>query len=117
MFCNNLAILYRRLNPMSIFDDKANAVASELVVRKVDNRVAFDPTIIFLIIGILKEIIKAFQDCKKSSTQVASSAHSIGILERFRLRRMVRQHLNDEEMHSHLGNQLFDSIIEVGKSV
>lgn len=102
---------------MGIIQEKANAIAAGMEENNVERRLAFDIAMISTIIGIIQNVIQIFQQCKQTSQQAAVSMRSGGVLERWRLRRVIRAHINDPEMDDHVGSQLFGSALHVSSTL
>jgi len=102
---------------MGIIQDKAHLIAADMEKSQVEHRVAFDPLIIATIIEIIYYLIEIYKDCKQTPQQAAVSMRSGGVLERFRLRRAIRKHIDDPDMHDHIGQRMFGSTLSVAKQV
>lgn len=102
---------------MSILEDKANAMAGALVNRRVKEAVALDPAMILMLMELIMGLLKMFQDCRKTPAEVVQSTKRLGIIERWQLRRAIRQSIADDEMHGYVGRQLADAAAEVAQSL
>lgn len=101
---------------MSTIHEKSAVVSSKLE-KKVEQRVALDPFVLYIIYQIIVSIIQIYMNCNLSSKQAVSSMSKLGILERWRLRRIIRHYINDPEMHDYIGSNLFNSLEELGANV
>ena len=97
---------------MSIIEEKANSVAAALEQKNVEHRVAFDPLMILTIVEVIVFLVKLYKKGNKTAQEAHQSMQSLGLVERWHLRRAIRIHLNDQEMHDHIGDKLFDGLAE-----
>jgi len=103
---------------MSILENKANLVCTEMQSSGVDKTIAFDPFIILMIVQIIVSIVEFyFQHCKKTPSLTLSSMQNPGILERWHLRRIIRDHVADAEMNSFISPKLTDAYLKVAKTL
>lgn len=102
---------------MSVIQDKANAIAADMAKNNVEQRVALDPMVVITIIGIVVDVIKTLVECYINHKQAQERLANPGVLEKWRLRRIVRQHLNDDEMNNYVGANIVQSSINVGKTL
>lgn len=102
---------------MGIIQDKAKAIAEDMHKNEVAHHLAFDPMLILTLVGIVFQLVKAYQECKKTPTQTQASIANPGILEKWRLRRIVKTSIDDHEMYDHVGGKITASTMTVGKSI
>lgn len=110
---------------MGVIQDKANAVAEDMAKNEAELMAqsaehgehhvdfAISITVITTIVEIIYNLVKLYQSCKKTPQQAAMSMRSGGVLERFRLRRAIRQHPNLHQYH----DAMFDSTLTVATRV
>lgn len=91
----------------------ANAVAQKLA-GKVGNEAAFDPSTILVIIQIIQQVMAALKDCKKPASAVAKTAESPGPFQRFKLRRIVREQLDDDGFYRSHGEDIAEAVLHAG---
>jgi hypothetical protein len=76
---------------MSILQDKAEQIHNDIT----GGTVALDPATINLIIQLLIEVVKAYQDCNRSPEQALTSMQAPNFFDRWRFRRLARKHFDD----------------------
>jgi Tfp pilus assembly protein PilV len=103
---------------MGMIEDKAKLVVEDMARNDAKHK---EPmlaiTVIGIIIGIIADVVQTYLACKQSSQQAAMSMRSGGIVERFRLRRAIRQHLDDPEMHGYVAEDMFHSTLSVAEQL
>lgn len=102
---------------MSIIEDKANAIAADMAKNEEIKKYAFDPLTILTIISILIQVVKLAYECYKDHHQVATVMQNPGLMERWRLRRVIKEKVGDDEVHGVLGGRIFKSMLNVSKTV
>lgn len=102
---------------MSVIERLANDVAADMAQHEPIKKVAIDPFTISIIITIISELIKLYQNCNKTPAATAASMQAPGLIERWRLRRVIRKHVDDDEAHQALGGRMFQSTLVVAKGV
>ncbi len=81
-------------------------LAKQIVDKIEDRKVAVDPTVILTIIAILGAIFELYQKCKAQP-----SVSSVGVLERWHLRKVIRAKIADHEMYDHIGHDIYNAIL------
>lgn len=102
---------------MSIIREKAHAVAADMAQNEKVKHYAIDPFTISIIITVITELVKLYMNRRKSSQETAASMKDPGLIERWRLRKVIRKHVDDDEAHGILGGRLFKSTLAVSKDV
>lgn len=102
---------------MSVIQEKAASIASSLRDENVEEKIAFDPMTILVIIQVIGAIVKMWQDCRATPAQAAASSRDLNVLERLRLRRAIRHCVRDEDFNRAVGTQLFNAIKNAGTAV
>lgn len=104
-------------NYMSILEKKANEIANEMAKDEKIKSYAIDPFTISIIVSILTELIKLYISCRKSSKEAAETMRNPGLIQRWRLKRLIRNHLDDEEVHHILHKDLFQATLKIANEV
>lgn len=87
-----------------------------------------DPLTIIIIIGILVNIVRVIQECRKEeasklclgdraqliTTDIRSKSNKLGFFQRRRLKNIIKQHLTQKEYNKY-GDALFNALLVVGK--
>ncbi len=102
---------------MSIFEQKAQQIAQGASDKEEVSQVALDPFTIGVIVQILIQAVKLYMECRKNSQETAEAMRSPGVLDRWRLRRLVRENLDHDEAHDLLAGPLFRSTLRVASDV
>lgn len=102
---------------MSVIERLASDVAADMAQTDKIKVFAIDPFTIGIIVNVITELVKLYMQCRKTPQDTAASMQDPGLIERWRLRRVIRQHVDDDEAHAHLGGNLFKSTLNVAKSV
>jgi len=102
---------------MSIIEEKARAIANDMAGDEPVKVYAIDPFTITTIATVLIEVVKAVYQCYQNREQVANAMQNPGLMERWRLRRIIRDKVDDEEAHGVLGGRMFRSALKVARSV
>ncbi len=102
---------------MSIIEKLANDVASDMVKTDKLKISVTDPFVISVIIDVITELVKIYERCQKTPEDTVESMKNPGLIERWRLRRVIRKHVDDDEAHNHLGRNLFKSTLHVAKNL
>jgi hypothetical protein len=102
---------------MGIIQDKAYQIAEDMNRDQVERRLAFDPMLIVTLVSVVTQIFKVYQECKKTPAQAHESIANPGILERWRLKRLIKKELDDDEMHVHVGGKMVKSTMKVGSTL
>lgn len=78
------------------------------VAAKIDDKVVgLDLTMIATIISIIAAVFEMWQKCK------ATPSTEMDVLRRWHLRKIIRAKINDEEMHEHVGHQIYTALTEL----
>lgn len=77
---------------------------------------AFDPAIIIVIAEIVTELVEVIQECVENREQALKVFQSPSLLQRFVLKRKVRQHLGWFGARKY-GSDLQQALLETGKEV
>lgn len=94
---------------MSVIEQKAKAVASEIQGQKV----VVPILLIFGIIGVIASLMTIYNYCKKQPSEVLDSIRNPNRFERLRLRRQIRNRFgNDVD-----SKEVMQAIIKVGQNV
>ena len=96
-------------------DTAAKMVAEEMVLAKVARKVAFDPFTILAIVSVIVAVIRLLIECRKKPKEVAQIFKKPELVERWRLRRLIKQILADEEAEKELSKALQKSFFAVGQ--
>lgn len=102
---------------MSVIERLANDVAADMAQHEPIKKFALDPFTISIIINVITELVKLYMNCRKTPQDTAASMQDPGLIERWRLRRIIRQHVDDNEAYDRLGGNLFKSTLNVAKTV
>ena len=103
---------------MSVLEAKANQIADDAGQKNGEvSQVALDPFTISVIVQILTSLVKAYMACRKTPEEAAVSMRDPGVLDRWRLRRTVKQHLDHDEAHDLLAGPVFKSTLKVAAGV
>jgi len=102
---------------MSIIQEKANAIAADMAKNEVEHHVALDPQLIVDIIGVVVGVIQILMQCFMTPKQAQLRMANPGVVEKWRLRRVVRSQLDDDEMNNYVGAKIVQSSINVSKSL
>lgn len=95
-------------------DTAAKMVAEELALSKVPRKVAFDPFTILAIVSVIVAVIRLFIECKKKPRDAAQVCKKPDLVERWRLRRLIKEILADEEAEKELSKALQKAFFLVG---
>ncbi len=79
---------------MSLLEDKANLIAGD--AKGEMPTVVFDPMTILAIISVIVQVVKLYQECKKTPTEAKDAMASPDFFHRWRLHRVVRQALSEQ---------------------
>jgi hypothetical protein len=101
---------------MKTVESKAKAVATKLG-GKLGHEAAFDPSMILVIIQIIQQVLAAIQACKKPPSAVTKMAESPAPFQRFKLRRIVRDQIDDPDFYAAHGDDITDAVLHVGSTV
>lgn len=96
-----------------MLEDKAQQIALEMEKAQVEKHIVVDVVMVMTIIKIIVHVIKIYQACEKPPAAAAASMRQGGILERWRLRKVIRAEVDDDEMHAHIGPRMLSSILHV----
>jgi hypothetical protein len=99
---------------MSLLEDKANLIAGD--VKGDMPTVVFDPMTIMAIISLIVQVVKLYQECKKTPTQAQEAMASPNWIHRWRLRRMTRQALSENHSDETVG-AVVNSTLKQGKAL
>lgn len=102
---------------MSVIQDKANAIAADMQQNQAVRHLAIDPFTIMAVVGVIIDLVKLYIQCKKTPQQTAASMQNPGVIERWRLHRVIRHHVDYPEAHAALGQPLFNSTLKVASTV
>jgi hypothetical protein len=102
---------------MSAIEELANNVAADAAKNEKVLKVFLDPFTISIIVTVITEIIKLYMSCKKTPQATALSMQAPSLVERWRLRRVIRQHIDDDEAHKAFGGHLFGSMLSTVKNI
>ena len=102
---------------MGIIEQKANQIAADMAQTESIKKYAIDPFTILTIVEILIELVDLYRKCRKAKQETAQSMQDPGMVERWRLRKVIRTKVDDSEAHQILGNRIFQSTLNVGKTV
>src|ERR1051326_417443 len=102
----------------SIIKDKAQQVCDDMAKNQgIDQKLAFDVMLIIAIIGVIVNLVRLFIECKQSHQQAQAKMANPGLMERWRLRRAIREHVDDGEVQAALASQLFNSSINISSKL
>lgn len=102
---------------MSIIKDKAMQICVDMEQSKVPKHLALDPMIIIAVVGIIVDVVKAYIECRQNQKQAQTSMANPGLIERWRLRKSIRTHIDDGEVQDAMGIQLFNSSLNISKNI
>jgi hypothetical protein len=103
---------------MSPIQTEAMLIANDMnQTQNVSKALVLDPMLIISIVGLIVDIVKAYIECQQSASQAQSSMTDPGLIERWRLRRAIRSHIDDSEVQEAIGQQLFQSTLNVSKTL
>lgn len=103
---------------MSTIEDKAKLIADDVASNGSDvSEVVFDPFTISVIVTVISELVKLYLACRKTPTETAESMRNPGIVEKWRLRRVIKQHVDHDEAHDMLAQPLFKSTLKVSATL
>jgi hypothetical protein len=101
---------------MSKFQEKAEAISADMGDGGVST-VALDPFTISVIVQVLSELVKLYMQCRKTPAEATVSMRDPGLIERWRLRRVIKKHLDDDEVHGVMGSKLFSAVLRSAAAV
>jgi len=112
-----------------------NDLASEVLeetkrnLREDDSKeYGIDPLTIIIIIGILVNVVRVIQECRKEdtsrlslgdtaqllTTDIRSKSNKLGFFQKRRLKNIIKQYLTQKEYNKY-GDALFNALLVVGK--
>lgn len=102
---------------MSVIQDKANLIASDMQSNENIRSLVIDPMTISAVISLISDLVNMYIQCKKTPATAAASMRNPGVVERWRLHRSIRKHVDYPEAHTLLANPLFNSTLKVASTV
>lgn len=102
---------------MTVIEQKAALIAEDVAKKSDVRSLAIDPFTIGIIITIITELVKLYMSCRKEPKSTAASMRHPGIMERWRLRKIVKRHIDDDEVYSYMGKELVRSSLKVASQV
>ena len=99
---------------MAVLELAAQRVANTMVSEKVDKKLALDPVTIQVIIEIIIDLITLYQNCRKTPQEALVEWKSLSLLERWKLRRVIKRRVDDEEVYNAIGDKIFNGIKNLG---
>lgn len=82
-----------------------------------DRETALDPAMIPVFAGIILNIIKLIQDCRKDSGTAQRIVNNPTVLQRLVARRAVKDYLDDRRSFRTHGAEMTDALLKTGKEV
>lgn len=103
---------------MSLVNDVAATVAAEMT-KKTDklDLAQINPLLVEIIAQVLVEVLKAVMDCYKEPKKALATVQRPGVLQRFRLRRAIKRHIDDDEAYGYMGNDMLKAFTKVAETV
>lgn len=99
---------------MSVINTLSSKVADNLVkTHKVDKAVAFDPTIIMVIIQAIQMAFEALKNCKKDPVASTVVMNTPNFMQRFLLKRMVSK----TGVSFSMRNKVYEAMLDTGKTL
>jgi len=102
---------------MGVIEDKASLIAADMSTSESIKKYAFDPMTVITVVSVLVQVVELLYGCYKDHHQVSQVMQNPGLIERWRLRRVIKEQIGDDEAHAVLGNRMFKSMLNVSKSV
>jgi len=102
---------------MGLLETKAQAIAADMAADDKVKTYALDPMSILTIVSVLVQVVEFIYECYKDHQQTAQVMQNPGIMARWRLRRIIRDQVNDSQDRRDIRNRLFRSTLNVGKTV
>lgn len=102
---------------MKEIENQANQIAGMIVDDGEDEAVFFDLATILLIISIITAVYRLWKECNKKPLEALAEAKNPGIVARWRLRRLVRQNVDDEEFNNRYARKITNNILKYGLSL
>jgi histidinol phosphatase-like enzyme len=75
------------------------------------------PMMVEIIAAVIIEVVKAVAACYAKPKDGLKVVRSPGPLQRFRLRRAVKRHLDDRETYEYLGDDMTKAILKAGDAL
>jgi len=75
------------------------------------------PMMVEIIAAVIIEVVKAVAACYAKPKDGLKVVRSPGPLQRFRLRRAVKRHLDDRETYEYLGDDMAKAILKAGDAL
>jgi hypothetical protein len=102
---------------MDIFESKAQLIAAEMEKAQVEKHIVIDVMMVITIVKVIAAAVQMYKNCQTPPATAADSMRSGGLLERWRLRKVIRAQIDDEEMHAHVGVRMLGSILHVSSTL
>jgi hypothetical protein len=104
---------------MSILEEKANLVLAS-ASQDSDGElkeVFVDPATIFAIIGVISQVIKLYQGCRKTPEAAQVSMSDPSWWNKWKLRRVARQTLREKGIKDVATDRVVEGVLEQGKNL
>lgn len=99
---------------MSVLQEVSKAAALKYADASGDREAAFDPSIIFVIMDIITELMAAFQNCKKTPSQAVNTMQNPRRIDLLAAKLATRRQIGRREFRRN-GDAILEAVFSQGK--
>lgn len=97
-----------------VFEDKARQVVLKAKGLDDGQEAVVDPATVLTVVSLIKELIGLYKSCHRPASMTAANMQAPGLVARRRLKKLIGEKTLPENFTT---KQLFDAVLEVGKTV